>query len=74
MPAAKVIDDGTYAVLVENVSVVYKVTMPAVPPNPADYLLTVVPKGVGKPQSPQLRFADAVSRDAFYAALVQAMS
>jgi hypothetical protein len=73
MPAAKVIDDGTYAVLVGDVAVVYKVTIES-PPKPTDYLLTILLKGVGKPTSPQLRFASEAARDAFYAALVTAMS
>lgn len=74
MPA-KVVDNGTYAVLVADVSMAYKVDVAAVPPSqPAVFLLTVVPKGIGKPQSPQLRFADETTRDAFYADLVQAMS
>lgn len=71
---AKVIDNGTYAVLVEDVAMVYKSEIPAVPPKPAEYLLMVIPKGIGKAQSPQLRFVTVAERDAFYTSLVQAMS
>lgn len=75
MPAAKVIDNGTYAVLVSEVGTVYKTDLPAVPPDhPAAFVLTVVLKGIAKPQSPQLRFESAALRDAFYTSLVQAMS
>ena len=69
----KVIDNGTYAVLVSDVSVVYKVDVPR-PPEEPHYCLMVVLKGIGKPQSPQLRFETSVARDAFYASLLQAMS
>lgn len=74
MPAAKVIDNGTYGVLVADVSIVYKVDMPAVPPLPAFYVLAVIPKGIGKPYSPQLRFETAAARDTFYTQLITAMS
>ena len=75
MPVVKVVEGGGYAVLVADVALLYKTDIAAVPPSaPAAYLLTVIPRGVGKPQSPQLRFETAMARDAFYASLVTAMS
>jgi hypothetical protein len=68
-----VIDDGTYAVQAEDVSVVYKSTTAAVPPAPAIYALRVIPQGVGNPYGSQLRFADESARDDFYKKLVDAM-
>ena len=71
MPCIK---DDQYAVNPADVSVVYKTDVPAVPPNAAMYLLTVIPRGVGKPASPQLRFDAAEDRNAFYRHLTAAMT
>lgn len=68
-----VIANDTYAVDPGSVAVVYKTDVEAVPPHPAFYLLTVIPKGIGKPQSPQLRFEDVDARDEFFKLLVKAM-
>ena len=69
-----VVENGTYAVQASEVAMVYKTDIEAVPPDtPASYLLTVIPKNIGKPQSPQLRFEDQGPRDEFYKKLVEAM-
>lgn len=70
MPA---VANDVYAVDPASVAVVYKTDIDAVPPLPASYLLTVIPKGIGKPQSPQFRFDDADKRDSFYKELITAM-
>lgn len=73
MAVVKVVSDGTYAVLVDDVSILYKTDVAALPPAPAADLLMVIPKGIGKPQSPQFRFTTQAARDSFYTQLVAAM-
>lgn len=75
MPAKPVVvSTAEYAVRVAEVCCLYKTDFAAVPPDvPASYAVTVVLKGIGKPESPQLRFPTAVSRNAFFDAVIDAM-
>lgn len=68
-----IVNDGSAAVNAAEVVMVYKIDLIAPPPAVNCYVLVIVPKGIGKPESPQLRFSTSAARDDYYDKLVEAM-
>ena len=73
MPAKDIVDNGSAVVNAAEVVMAYKSDVIPPPPAVGYYVLVVIPKGVGKPESPQLRFTTSAARDDYYDKLVTAM-